>query len=238
MAIALVAGATVVAGCGRGASPDARSSEPSSTTGVVTTTTVAAPKSTFIMEMQKLTGENLFARQVYACASCSRKQFAAIPVPEGWVKGVAMQLLPVAEVQRVPNLAGVPPTMDFVAAIPGKEFRLLATVSGGELVAMSSTGPMAISQVHRATLFTYPSGTVVHEIIDTERRHYILFGVALGLIDKGLKPTDLNAFTGIELPAGWTYTSRTLDAPLVVDSGGTANVFTKVEHTLWQRYES
>ena len=186
--------------------------------------------------MQKLTGENPFARIVYGCSECTRQQFAAIPVPAGWTKGNPMLLVPHAKLERPPNLPGVPKTTDFVPEIAGDEFRLLARVDSGRILGVTTSGIVAVSQVERFTVFTYDAGTMLHELIDPQGNRYVLF--AASFLDKGVDPARANAFAKFGLLPGWRYVSHRLAAPLVVDSHGLANVLTRNEHSLWQRYSS
>jgi hypothetical protein len=231
--------ATSAIGCGS-SSPESTESTNRSTTSIPVATTTTAPpavtKPVNILEMQRLTGENPFARIVYGCSSCTLAQFAAIPVPSGWVKGNPMRLVPKAQLQHAPDLPGEPTAKDFVSELSADEFRLLARVKSGELLGATANGPVAVSQVERFTVFTYEAGTTLHELIDPQGRHYVLFAVVLTLLDDGLDPAEVNAFDKVALLADWKYVSRRLDSPLVVDSGGLANVLTLGEKSLWQRY--
>lgn len=228
--------------CGGDNDPESDASSTTPTTSVESTTappTTAPvpPAPRYMMELQQLTGENVFARVVYGCPTCTIEQFAAITAPEGWVKTGPMLVVPETAL-TTPDVDGAPLAMDFVAEIPGSEFLLWARAVSGTVLGVNDEGPMALTEVERTTSFTYRAGSVLHEVIDTDGNRYALFTVGTKLLDAGVDPATEDAFAGILLPEGWSYESRTLDADLAVESGGLAHVFSKPEHTLWQRYEA
>jgi hypothetical protein len=186
-----------------------------------------------ILEMRRLTGQNPFARDVYACATCTLEQFEAIVVPAGWEKGSPKRSVPDIELLSKPVVPGVAVSIDYVAELPGNEFEFIAQVIDGNVVASD----MGVAAVARATRFRYPAGSVVHEVSDDGGHVYLLFAVAEELFaDMAFSLNDPAAFAGMPLPAGWSYASRTLDAPLEVDSEGLAQVLAHSRLTSWQRY--
>jgi hypothetical protein len=96
--------------------------------------------------------------------------------------------------------------------------------------------------VKRSNVFHYAAGSVMHDAIDPLGNRYGLF-----LIDVDLAETydvgQLDGLAGVALPAGWTYESRVLDAPLALtaDAGLTHNFGAAqlggIVLTAWQRYE-
>jgi hypothetical protein len=243
MVAALVSLVLVAAGCGddgEASDPAAGSTAAPSTeapsTAPSSTTAPAVAEPELILEMQQETGENPFARIVYGCRDCTPEQVAAIAVPDGWTKPAPMQVVPAQTSLVTPDVPEVAQAMDFVPEIPGDEFVLFARVEHGQLLGVGTDGPMALVEVERTTTFTYPAGSRIHEVVDTDGATYVMFGIAVALVDDGIDIGDADALAGLGLPDGWSYSSRVLTDDLVVDSGGLAHVFSKPNHTYWQRY--
>ncbi len=90
-----------------------------------------------------------------------------------------------------------------------------ATVNVGDL---GSQGPYTAHAVDRRTVFTYDAGSEVYELVDPAGTHWIMQTWSQ-VVDPTLAQSDLAALSSrLSLPAGWTYTVRTMSAPLAVDT--------------------
>jgi hypothetical protein len=158
--ITLLAITFVAAACGgnddSGSEAAATSDSSSPDTSATTTPPTTAPAPTeprYMMEMQQLTGENVFARFVYGCPDCTIEQFTAIVAPEGWVKAGPMLVVPETSL-TTPDIQGAPLAMDFVDEIAGHEFLLWARALDGTILGVNDEGPMGLTEVERTTSFT------------------------------------------------------------------------------------
>ena len=77
----------------------------------------------------------------------------------------------------------------------------------------------------RENVFGFQKGRVVHELVTPDGTTYIMQAYSQ-IKDPNLQITDLDGLGDrLELPKGWTYRTRTLDAPLdVVSQDGVATV--------------
>jgi len=197
----------------------------------------AASADGLLLEVRELTGENPFARNVYACVpACTLEQFDAVVQPAGFEKASAKLFLPSSASATFPTIPGVPSSLDLVPDLPGDDFDLVARVLDGSLIGFNPVlGPFAIAQVERETQFTFDAGSVIHEVIDTDDNVYILFSFQLDQLDT-IDITQVGALAGLEIPTGWSYRSRTLNEDLFIDSGGLAQIFAQGGVNSWQRY--
>ena len=84
---------------------------------------------------------------------------------------------------------------------------------------------MVLGQVMRDTRFCYPPGARVHELTDPQGNVYILFAYEVDSFDFASPDfQDANALLDYPRPAGWSYSTRILNAELVIGSGGIASV--------------
>ncbi|QZT54784.1 hypothetical protein [Mycolicibacterium austroafricanum] len=87
-------------------------------------------------------------------------------------------------------------------------------------VALSSMNPApySVNEVDRKAIFVYDAGTPVFELVDPDRRRWVMQTYSQ-TVDPALTLEDLPGLAArLTLPTGWTYRSRTLDAPLTVDT--------------------
>lgn len=209
--IVLLALTLSVGGCGDDSETD---SDPS-----------AGTASSFTLKMLRNTGENPFAQLAYECDVCSFAQHAAIEPPPGWTKAPAQVILPIGELRSTPSIDGVPSSLDFIAEIPGDEFKLIASTLDGRILEAGENGIMAVVQVMRDTRFRFPAGTRVHELTDPEGNVFVLFAYEVESEDFTSPDfQDADALLGHPGPAGWTYSTRILDEDLMMDPGGVATV--------------
>ncbi len=98
-----------------------------------------------------------------------------------------------------------------------------ATIDFGEALPVSS--PYAVRQIERDTVFTFWAGTSVFELTDPDGKVYVMQSYSL-MIDPTLTIDGLTSLGAtLQLPAGWTFSTRVLDADLnIVDVDGFAPV--------------
>ena len=111
------------------------------------------------------------------------------------------------------------------AALPRKSFGGLemyrqASLDIGPLAEASK--PYVIHAVDRATVFTFDAGRSIHELTGPDGTPYVMQTWSQQK-DPTLGESDLDSLGDrLSLPTGWTYRTRTLDAPLRVVTTSTA----------------
>jgi hypothetical protein len=91
------------------------------------------------------------------------------------------------------------------------------------------------NEVHRDTVYTYNGGSPVYELTSPEGDVYIMQSYAQ-IADKNLTIDDLSSLgSKLALPAGWTYSTRTLDAPYQLVTTGLAYVINDDLYNSYQR---
>lgn len=102
------------------------------------------------------------------------------------------------------------------ATFGGIEMYRQASVEVGDLRAAST--PYVAHAVDRRTVFTFAEGRPVYELVDAAGNVYVMQTWSQQT-DPTLVEADLAGLgTRLDLPAGWSYRTRTLDAPLLVDT--------------------
>ena len=204
----------------------------------------AADASGLHFEIANPNGVNQFSGYNYLCPDCTIEQYAAMLLPAGYAKRNTRILLP-STTGGFPATPppGIPMALDFVPGIPGNDFFFCCEVLNGSVLGFDIASGVIFNTalVKRSNVFTYAAGMVVHDVIDPLGNRYALF-----LIDRVLAETldvgQLGSLAGLALPAGWTYESRVLAAPLEIGTeGGVADNFGQVALgagvlTAWQRY--
>ena len=72
------------------------------------------------------------------------------------------------------------------------------------------------TRVVRTVTWTFDEGSEIYELTDPDGNTYVMQSYAL-IVDSSLAAQDLPTLGDrLDLPEGWTYSARTLDAPLVV----------------------
>jgi len=102
------------------------------------------------------------------------------------------------------------------------EMRQLATLT----IAPGAASPMPYVErvVNRDSAFDFRTGAEVYELVGPDGATYVMQSYAQ-IVDESLSEADLPGLGArLELPAGWQYRARTLDAPLVVRTPGAAVV--------------
>lgn len=104
------------------------------------------------------------------------------------------------------------PTKDF----GGIEMTQRATVLVGDPATAQT--PYLTHEVNRKTVFTFDKGSTVYELTDPQGRKWVMQSWSQE-IDPTLSEADLTDLTPkLKLPAGWTYSSRTLTKPLTIST--------------------
>jgi hypothetical protein len=102
----------------------------------------------------------------------------------------------------------------------GIEMQLQASVQIGALADAST--PYTEHEVNRSTTFTFDAGQTVYELRTPDGSTYVMQTWSQQK-DPTLAEADLDGLASrLQLPAGWSYASRVLDEPLVVDTTATA----------------
>jgi hypothetical protein len=112
---------------------------------------------------------------------------------------------------RIAKRAGEPqPTTSF----GGIEMIEQATVQ----LSSNDPKPYSVNTVDRRAVFTFDAGRPVFELVDPDGRRWVMQTYSQ-VVDKNLTLDELPALAArLHLPDGWRYETRTLAAPLVVDT--------------------
>ena len=97
----------------------------------------------------------------------------------------------------------------------GLMMRRIATVDLGDKPA---TVPYEERYVNRGAVFFFDAGSVVHELLNAQGKAYVMQAYCVG-VDPTLNLDNLGDLaTRLDLPTGWLFRGRILDAELVVDT--------------------
>ena len=97
----------------------------------------------------------------------------------------------------------------------GLMMRRIATVDLGDKPA---TVPYEERYVNRGAVFFFNAGSVVYELINPQGKAYVMQAYCVG-VDPTLNLDNLGDLAArLDLPVGWSFRSRILDAELVVDT--------------------
>ena len=112
------------------------------------------------------------------------------------------------------------------------EMRFLATV---ELDTAGGIAPYVERAVQRTTTFTFAGGEEIYELTSPGGTVYVMQSMAQ-FVDESLTLDELPTLgSRLELPEGWTYQARTLDADLVLIADGEATVIQDDLSNTYQR---
>jgi hypothetical protein len=103
--------------------------------------------------------------------------------------------------------------------------RIIKNFGGIDMVLESQTllsamnpAPYTANQVHRHSVSTFNAGEEVYELHDPALRRWLMQTWSQ-IVDPTLSRSDLPGLgERLDLPPGWTYQSRTLTAPLSIDT--------------------
>ncbi len=163
---------------------------------------------------------------VYRC-DCTLAEFDSLTPPAGWQQILRLQLAATTISFSTLPPQGVASSYEF----NGFTFDYIATLAGSQ-----NLGPgLRVLSVQRDTEVVYDAGSVVHEVSNPAGEIFTLIGAdAQFLQTAGLSMAVLDSFSGTSVPAGWSYSSRVLIYPLVLDPGGLATVFSSNSDSLWE----
>lgn len=103
---------------------------------------------------------------------------------------------------------------------------------------MTQRAPYTETTVNRSSRFTYRAGSEIYELIAPDGTTYVMQSYAQ-IVDAGLGETDLpNLGARLELPPGWSYRARTLEADLIVDTPDGATVLQDELQNSYSRHGS
>jgi hypothetical protein len=166
---------------------------------------------------------------VYRC-DCTVAEFDSLTPPQGY-----QSVLRVEGAFSSWELNSVPPqgvASSFVHE--GFTFDYLGTLLGNVSLGTGVNG----FQVQRDIPLTFDAGLVVHELSDPDGKIYTMFVADIGFLETtGIAMSELDAFSGMSVPPGWTYSSRVLVNPLILDAGGVATVYSNNGNSLWELTE-
>ena len=125
---------------------------------------------------------------------------------------------------RIGKRAGEPqPTRSF----GGIEMIEQATVQ----LSSNNPQPYSVNKVDRRAVFTFDAGRPVFELVDPQGRRWVMQTYSQ-VVDKNLALEDLAGLASrLRTPDGWRFETRTLTAPLVVDTTETVAHVTQDELT-------
>lgn len=93
--------------------------------------------------------------------------------------------------------------------------RRIAVVSLGD---RPQTTPYVERHVDRGAVFFWDAGKDVHELVRPDGVAYVMQARCIGIDPQMSEESLIGLGSRLNLPAGWTYQTRTLDAELVVDT--------------------
>lgn len=94
--------------------------------------------------------------------------------------------------------------------------------------------PYIVNQVKRDTIWTYDAGKPIFELIDPDGHVYVMQSYSQ-IVDKKLQYQDLPRLAAmLNLPAGWSYTTKVLTHTLQLNSNGLAYI---VNDDLFDTYQ-
>ena len=166
---------------------------------------------------------------VYRC-DCTVAEFDSLTAPQGY-----QAVLRVEGAFNTWEVNSVPPqgvASSFVHA--GFTFDYLGTLLGAVSLGAGANG----FRVERDIRLTFDAGSVVHELSALDGNVYTMIVADVDYLETtGIVLGNLDAFIGMSVPAGWTYSSRVLVNPLVLDAGGVATVYNNGGNSLWELTE-
>ncbi|MEM7586124.1 MAG: hypothetical protein AAF560_22225 [Acidobacteriota bacterium] len=132
----------------------------------------------------------------------------------------------------LPNVAaGSPPSRE-LKRFGGLEMRRLATV---EIDSAQGLASYTESTVQRKTTFNFPEGTEIYELESPAGSRYVMQSMSQ-IHDPDLTLAELPALgSRLELPEGWTFRARTLEADLILVADGQAVVLQDELSNTYQR---
>jgi pimeloyl-ACP methyl ester carboxylesterase len=152
-----------------------------------------------------------------AAAAANDAQAASRNGPRYWV----LDLITPIEDGATPPIPGFGDTVTF-----GELDMFLAATISLDSVASEENQAYAVIEVARSTIFTYVAGRRIYELEDPEGARYIMQSMSQ-MADPDLQLHNLISLDQrLELPEGWSFSTRVLTGPLQVTASGIARVVT------------
>jgi len=110
--------------------------------------------------------------------------------------------------------------------LPEEETRFFGNIEMQKLatVKIDDTKNYVENFVSRDNVWVFDKGEEIYSLIDKDGNEYVMQSYSL-IVDKTLKESDLsNLGSKLNLPDGWKFTSRVLDAELLAPANGMAIV--------------
>lgn len=82
----------------------------------------------------------------------------------------------------------------------------------------TATQPYSVNTVDRKTKFTFRKGTTVYELTDPNGQRFVMQSWSQERAPELVESSLATLGSRIQMPAGWKYSSRVLDAPLTVST--------------------
>jgi len=222
----VAATALIVSACGSNTTTSASSASTTleaSTTGTPVTASMRTKRYCEVLLLQVVNGQadaevyNSFPLNECPAELWTKLDAKAIATAEGVslavLNGPRFWLMD--RVEKEGGTAGLP-KKDF----GGIEMYRQASVAVGPLV--DAAKPYTPHEVSRSTVFTFDAGQTVYELTAPDGTTYLMQTWSQQK-DPTLSEADLSGLAGhLQLPAGWTYRTRTLEEPLRVVTTTTA----------------
>ena len=221
-AIALVLGGLVLAGCSTSstqATSSTTAAKTSTTTGHVGEVYAKRYCEVLLVDPTAAGGPQADVYNSFPMTACPPAQWRALDATAlAKDHGVPVALLNGPRYWAMDSIAKVRTGATVRTTFGGIPMDKEATVAIGDLAAART--PYVAHSVDRKASVTYATGRQIHELTDPHGAVYVMQSWSQQ-IDPTLGATDL-ATLGLRLtvPQGWTYTSRTLTTPLVVQTTG------------------
>jgi hypothetical protein len=219
--------ASALAACGSSSGSSASDAKTSSTTGAKSSSTTGAPKGATDLRGKRYCEVLLLHPAPAGLTADVYNSYPMNDCPQSDWEALNAQQLAQENQALIANLNGPRywlmdsidktvgtsgPTKDF----GGIEMTQRATV----LVSDPATAqkPYLLHEVNRKTVFTFDKGSTVYELTDPQGQKWVMQSWSQE-IDPTLSEADLADLTPkLQLPAGWTYASRTLSKPLTIST--------------------
>ncbi len=111
--------------------------------------------------------------------------------------------------------AKVAPTEPILREFNGLLMRRIALLPLGD---GSDTGPYKIKNVNRGAVFFWDAGKRVYELVDPSGQVFVMQARCIGVDPNMTEESLMTLGDRLNLPEGWTYRTRILDAELIADT--------------------
>lgn len=215
-ALAIALGALLLAGC------SSSTSSSSSTTTIPHRDGVYAERycEVLLVVPGSAGGASATVYNSYPMTDCPASRWSALDGPSlARENGVPLAMLNGPRYWAMDSIAKVREGKKVTKTFGGIPMDEEATVNVGDIVTARS--PYRAHEVDRKAAFTFKAGRRVFELTAPDGATYVMQSWSQQ-VDPTLSAADLEGLASkLSLPAGWSYSSRVLEAPLVVQTTGT-----------------